>query len=135
VSAADTRTVARVVDGDTFDLRDGTRVRVIGVNTPETRPVPQCFGLQAKQLTASVIPPGSRVRLSVDREPRDRYGRALRYVAFRDRDGTWRDLGAFLLRRGAARTMIIPPNDSRADLYAGLEARARAAGRGLWGVC
>src|SRR5688500_17033673 len=34
-SGLETATVAKIVDGDTADLRDGRTVRYIGLNTPE----------------------------------------------------------------------------------------------------
>ena len=44
-------------------------------------------------------------------------------------------VNAELVRRGLARTLTIPPNDSFAPLFARLAAQAGASGRGLWGHC
>ena len=109
-------------------------VRLIGIDTPEIahfgKPG-ECFGIRATQLT-SRLALGRRVSLKVGRERHDRYGRLLAYVRVL---GAAHDLEHTLLARGAARTLAIPPNVDRAQAYAGLEASARRAGRGLWGAC
>ena len=79
-------TVARVVDGDTVEVApavDGlTEVRLIGVDTPETkdpRTGVQPYGEQAYRFTASILE-GKEVSLEFDVEKVDRYGRLLAYV-------------------------------------------------------
>ena len=129
-------TVQRVVDGDTVVVRAGgrsERVRLIGVDTPETvdprKPV-QCYGPEASAHTKERLAPGTRVTLEPDAEARDKYGRLLAYVYV---GGVRYD--DELLRLGYARLLIIPPNGvhARAMLRAALD--ARAARRGLWGGC
>lgn len=74
--------VKRVVDGDTLLLADGTRVRLLGVDTPETKHpeiLPQPFGLEAEQFTRKHVE-GQSVVLTLDRERLDRFGRLLAYV-------------------------------------------------------
>lgn len=129
--------VVRVVDGDTIQVRLGTRkerVRLIGIDTPETvkpdTPV-QCFGKKASAETHQLLD-GQRVRLVSDVETRDRYGRMLAYV-YRLPDGLF--VNAELARRGYARQMTIPPNVRFADHFRTLVAEARRAGRGLWSAC
>lgn len=133
-----TARVERVVDGDTIAVRIGDRderVRYIGVDTPETvkpnTPV-QCFGEAAHALNERLVG-GGRVTLRFDRELRDRYGRLLAYV-YRDGDER-RSVNAQLVRAGAARTLEIRPNTSHAAELSRLQAAARNAGKGLWGVC
>ena len=133
--------VERPVDGDTIRVRlagdDGARerVRLIGVDTPETsdprRPV-QCFGKEAAGFTARALPAGEAVRLVRDVEARDRYGRLLAYV-YRARDDLFVNL--VLVERGYAQPLTIPPNLAHADQFVAAAARARADGRGLWGAC
>jgi len=133
--ADDHARVVHVSDGDTFDVRvDGevTRVRIIGVDTPETvKPGTdvQCYGPAASSFTKSHLS-GRVVVLSYDRERRDKYGRTLAYVELGGKD-----YGATLLRGGYARTLTIPPNDSRAERYARISAHAKKKQRGLWGAC
>jgi micrococcal nuclease len=129
--------VVRVVDGDTLIVQAGsggdTRIRVIGIDTPEDvdpdKPV-QCFGLRAAAFTKQLLTDRD-VDLVPGRETHDRYGRTLAYVT--RADGV--DLEVALLRGGYARTLAIAPNVDRAAYYSTLEGAARAAGRGLWGAC
>jgi micrococcal nuclease len=128
-------TVTRVVDGDTIEVDlagQHETVRYIGVDTPETvdpdKPV-QCFGHEASDFNHGLVE-GKRVELAFDAERRDVYGRLLAYVYL---DGDL--VNAELARRGLARTLTIPPNDSLAPLFARLAAAAGQAGRGLWGSC
>jgi micrococcal nuclease len=129
--------VLRVVDGDTLLVaRDGAqeRVRLIGVDTPETvkpdTPV-QCFGKKASAFTHALVD-GRRVRLVTDAEARDRYGRLLAYV-YRAGDGLF--VNAELVRRGYAVPLTIPPNVRFAERFRTLAAQARRARRGLWSAC
>jgi len=124
--------VERVVDGDTIKLADGTRVRYIGIDTPETvrpnHPV-EFMGHEASDFNRDLVE-GKRVRLEYDVARRDKYGRTLAYVYL---DTLF--VNAELVRRGLARTLTIPPNDSFAALFERLSAEAGARGRGLWGHC
>ena len=127
--------VRQVVDGDTLEVTGGERVRLIGIDTPETkapdRPV-GCFGQEASRFTATVVPKGTAVRLVGDAEQRDRYGRLLAYV-YRRADGLF--LNAELLRRGFAQLLTIPPNIAHTDEFAALARQAREGSQGLWAAC
>ena len=131
LSAQGFRKVARVVDGDTFVLEGGERVRLIGVDTPETvhpsKPV-EYFGKEASAFTKSMIE-GKRVRLVFDVRERDRYYRLLAYVYLED--GTF--LNAELVKQGYANVSTFPPNVRHAELFRSLEREARENSRGLWG--
>lgn len=83
--------VLRIIDGDTIEVnRNGVseKVRLIGVNTPETvdpRRKVECFGKEASRFVADVLT-GTLVSLEADTSQgdRDRYGRLLRYVYLSD---------------------------------------------------
>ena len=131
-------TVVRAVDGDTVDVRIGRRrerVRLIGVNTPETvdprRPV-ECFGPEAKQATKHLLPPGTPIRLERDTEPRDDYGRLLVYL-YRAADGRFVNLD--LVERGLAVPLRIPPNTAHGAEFAAAARAAERAELGLWSAC
>lgn len=128
--------VVKAIDGDTIDVReDGMveRVRLLGVNTPETvdprRPV-QCFGREAKEKTAELVA-GKSVKLEPDplQANRDKYQRLLRYVYLPD----GRMLNQVLVEEGYAfeYTYQSQMYSHQADFKAA-QAAARAAGRGLW---
>ncbi len=125
-------TVIRIVDGDTIHVRVGERlekVRYIGVNTPELhhpRKGEEPGGRAAAAVNRDLLS-GRRVRLELDAQSRDRYGRLLAYV--------WVDdimVNAELVRRGFAQVMTVPPNVRHQALFLKLQREAREAGRGLW---
>ncbi len=127
--------VESVVDGDTIVVAGGTRVRLIGIDTPETKdprkPV-QCFGVEASAHTASLLPPGTPVRLVYDVERADRYQRTLAYV-YREADGLF--VNAALVADGYAQVATFPPNVAHVDELTALARTAREEGRGLWSAC
>jgi len=122
--------VRRVIDGDTLLLEDGTRVRLLGVDTPETKHPSQPaepLGRQAAAFTRRHVE-GRRVRLRFDRERRDRYRRVLAYV-YR---GEW-FLNEELIRAGFSRAETGFPYSRRMkQRFLKAEAEAREAERGLW---
>ena len=95
--AASNATVVRVIDGDTIDADIGgrdERVRLIGIDTPETKkpntPI-QCYGPEASDFTKHTLPAGTRILIVRDLEARDDYGRLLAYV-YRSSDGLFVNL-------------------------------------------
>lgn len=130
--------VVDVVDGDTVTVEAGGRredVRLLGIDTPETvhptKPV-ECFGPEASARTAQLLPPGTRVRLERDVEPRDQYGRLLAYVRRVD-DDLFVNLA--LVEGGFADVLVIEPNRAYArELRAARDAADRA-GTGRWSAC
>ena len=127
--------IARVVDGDTVDLTNGAKVRLVQIDTPEVYFGLECWGRQASAETKRLLPPGTAVRLTAEpaTDSVDQYGRLLRYVV-RARDGL--NVNVFLVKRGDAAPYFY---DGRRGRYASLLARnalrARAERRGLWGAC
>ncbi len=124
--------VAWVDDGDTIDVRIGSRrerVRYIGLDAPEVGHHGgdgEPGGLAAARMNAALLGDGY-VRLELDAQARDAYGRLLAYVWVADRM-----INAELLQRGCARAVRIFPNLRYATLFAMLERQARQARRGLW---
>ncbi len=57
--------VTRVVDGDTVELRQLGKVRVIGADTPEVHGGRECFGTEASAYTERRLRPGTTVEGSV----------------------------------------------------------------------
>jgi len=127
----DWRTVRRVVDGDTLVLENGERVRLIGVDTPETvhpqKPVER-FGKQASAFTRRLLE-GQRVRLKFDQQRRDRYGRTLAYVYLPD----GQLVNEEIIRQGYGHAFTkCPFAQDMMDHFRAAERQAREAGRGLW---
>lgn len=85
--------VSRVIDGDTVELANGDRVRLLGIDTPE---VGECHANTATQRMRDLVE-GREVALVRDGRNADRYDRLLRYI---DVDGT--DAGLTLIQEGLA---------------------------------
>jgi micrococcal nuclease len=130
--------VIKVVDGDTIDILlngKSERLRLIGINTPETvdpnKPV-ECFGPQASA-NAHKLLDGQEVRIAADptQDDKDMYGRLLRYV--------WRQDGLFYnleaIKDGFAyEYTFAKPYQYQAEFKAAQQA-AQAANLGLWSAC
>lgn len=142
VSAGQTAVVVRVVDGDTLRVtptgpgplaRDvEERVRLLEVDTPEAArdgQAAECGADAATARLAALTPPGSTVTLEADREDRDRFDRALRYVY--GADGTFVNLA--LVTEGLAEAVLVGGNDRHIDRLRAAQGQARAAGLGIWG--
>ena len=126
-------TAAFVFDGDTLELGDGRKVRLLGIDTPEIGhdgAPSQAYAEEARRLLERLAAPGEALRLRFDSERFDRYGRTLAHV-FRADGG---NVQAQLLEAGYATTLVVPPNQWSAHCYAALEALARGEGRGIWGL-
>ncbi|MGA2631212.1 MAG: thermonuclease family protein [Terriglobia bacterium] len=123
------RACVRVIDGDTIQLDGGERVRLIGVDTPETvdprRPV-QYFGKEASAFTRRLAE-GRTVRLEFGDETFDRYHRTLAYVYLPD--GTF--LNAEIIRQGYGFAYTRFPFRYQEE-FVRLERQAREERRGLW---
>lgn len=123
--------VARVYDGDTLELLDGSKVRLLGVDAPEReradgKPGSEPGYREAADFTRAAAMAGP-VRLAYDGERRDVYGRWLAQVSLED----GRDLNAELLRLGLAR-IYGRSEAGRLEAYKKIEAQAREQGVGLW---
>jgi micrococcal nuclease len=127
-----------VVDGDTIDVNiDGhrERVRLIGIDTPETKkpntPV-ECFGPEATMFAKSMLVEDAPLHLERDVVARDDYGRMLAY-AYLAADATFVNLT--IVRAGFARVLTIRPNAAHADEFVAAARAAQADHIGLWAGC
>jgi micrococcal nuclease len=120
---------ARVIDGDTIVLSNGEKVRLIGVDTPETKhpqkPV-EYYGKEATAFTKKMVG-GKVVKLKYDVQDRDKYGRLLAYVYLVD--GTF--LNAEIIKQGYGHAYTRFPFKYM-DEFRQYEKEAREAKRGLW---
>lgn len=123
--------VKRVVDGDTFETSKGEKVRLIGVNTPETvKPgsAVEKFGKEGSEFSKKRLT-GQTVYLFKDTGEKDKYGRLLCYVFIHGDPVMYNET---LVREGYANVMTIQPNVMYQDTFLKLEREARKAKRGLW---
>ncbi len=124
-----------VYDGDTLRLNDGRKIRLLGVNAPElARPKrwggrpSQALADDARIAVTQFFAESPRVRLVYDVKRRDRYQRTLAHVFNSQGDS----LETFLLRRGLAFHIAIPPNLALAKCFALSAEWARSKNLGVW---
>jgi endonuclease YncB( thermonuclease family) len=134
-SAQPTYRIDHVADGDTVDLTNGQKVRLVQIDTSEVYFGTECYGKAASKATQALLPPGTAVRIlpqpATDRI--DQYGRLLRYV-IRVRDGL--NVNIRLVAVGAAAPYFYRGRRGRfAVRIERLAHRARARHLGLWGAC
>lgn len=128
-------TVTEVVDGDTFRIaKNGSkkeRVRLIGIDAPETRDSQYkkvgYYGQQAKAYLKKRIE-NQRVLLVKDVDSLDKYGRTLSYVYLKD--GSFINLD--MVENGYARINTVPPNIAFAREFEQAQQRARKQKKGMW---
>ncbi len=118
--------VTKVIDGDTIIVEGGYRVRYIGIDTPETYPRMEAFGMEAWQANRQLVE-GKEVRLEKDVSETDKYDRLLRYVYV---DDTM--VNAELVKLGLAEAKAYPPDTKYQNYLERLETEAKSAGRGMW---
>jgi len=132
---ANYNTVTRVIDGYTLVLKNRERVRLIGVETPETKD-PQKpgedLGREATAFTRLRVQ-GKRVRLEFEQtngpiDHKDKHGRTLAYVFLEN--GTF--LNAEIIKQGYGIAYTRIPS-KYLDEFSRYEQEARGQGRGLWG--
>lgn len=131
-------TVSRVVDGDTIVLSDGSKVRLIGVNTPESTTRTEVYGKEASNYTKSILD-GKQIWLQRDVSETDRYGRLLRIVWLdvptNDTDENeirTKMFNAHLVLEGYAEPSTYPPDVKYSDFFVKFAREARENNTGLW---
>jgi micrococcal nuclease len=126
--------ITRVVDGDTIEvLLNGSKekVRVIGINTPETvdprKPV-ECFGREASNFAKGFL---ANQIVSLESDPtqqeRDKYGRLLRYIFVNEVD-----FGKLMIEQGYAHEYTYDLPYKYQLEYKEAEKEAREGKVGLW---
>ena len=144
--------VRHVIDGDTIELSNGEKVRYIGIDTPEARHRignkwvygPEPYAEEAARENRKLVE-GKKVRLEYDEEKRDKYGRLLAYVYVRIGffgnasydgevilDSHEIFVNAYLIQKGLAKPLPIPPNIHYADRFKRLALKAQRQGVGLY---
>lgn len=139
----DKAVVTKHVDGDTVyvKLENGTetKVRFIGVNTPESTTKHEQYGEEASNYTKSQLL-GKTVYLEKDASDTDKYGRLLRYVwleqpkEINENEIRTKMFNSILALNGYAEQSTYPPDVKYADYFKKFAAEARQNSRGLWAI-
>jgi len=120
-------TIQAVYDGDTLETESGEKIRLLGINTPETG---QPYSAQSTQATKEMVL-GRVIGLEYDAQTLDRYGRTLAYVY------TGKTMvNLEILKRGLAVVETIAPNVKYQDSFIAAQKLARDSCKGMWeGLC
>jgi micrococcal nuclease len=118
--------VSSITDGDTFRCSGGRRVRLLLIDAPERGQGP--YAARATEALGTLVAPGDRVRLEMDVQHTDRYGRTLAYVYLID----GRMVNEEMARLGFVVILVYPPNVAHVERLRAAVAEAQAAKRGLW---
>ncbi|MBR3204430.1 thermonuclease family protein [Candidatus Saccharibacteria bacterium] len=129
--------VSEVIDGDTVDiLINGveTRIRLIGVDTPETKhpdKAAECFGEEATEYLRKMLT-NKTVKIEADesQDDKDTYGRLLRYIWV---DGE--NLNYLIIRNGFGFEYTFEEAYKYQEKFKQAEFEARTAKMGLWKKC
>lgn len=113
--------VSRVIDGDTIDLTDGKRVRLLGINTPEKN---ENFYQEAKDYLNQTVGNGE---IWLEAFGKDKYGRTLGYIYV---DDTLINLE--IIKNGLASTYLLSPNQKYYLEFKNAEKEAKASSLGIW---
>ena len=133
-TATTTAVVTRVVDGDTIDVIFGddsrpTRIRYIGIDTPESSPVSECGSTEATTRNRELVENRS-VHIISDISRYDKYGRLLAYIYVDDVF-----INETLLKEGLADIMTISPNTKYSGQFTTIRDYAKASKVGIWSWC
>ena len=125
--------VTHVVDGDTIDIENDIRIRLLGIDSPARG---ECGFVESRAYLEELLK-SKQVYIEKDITGADRYDRLLRYLYvpsddIREDDVLVQDA---LLRAGWVRTLAIAPDNRYRDLFASAQEEAKQAERGIWGLC
>jgi len=124
--------VAKVYDGDTITLKNGERVRLLGINTPEIESryrQGEAGGQTAKKWLQEKLSAGE-VFLEFGTQQRDKYKRLLAHLFLANGE----HLNKEIVEAGLATLSIIPPNLSYVEELKQAELHAQKTGIGIWSM-
>ncbi len=124
--------VKKIYDGDTVQLDDGRKIRFLGINTPEIShrgKQAEAGGQEAKDWLIKKLA-HTRVRLELDAEKTDKYGRTLAYLF----DENNELINLSLVQQGLATLSIYPPNLLYVNELMAAQKQAEQNKRGIWAL-
>lgn len=132
LSSPEKAKVKWVYDGDSLLLTDKRKIRIIGMDTPETKhhkQKAQAYGAKAREALRALLKKFHyRVILRYGKERLDRYSRTLAHVYLPD----GMNISNWMLERGYAKTLAFPPNIKLAECYKKAEESAQEKSLRIW---
>lgn len=134
--------VQRVVDGDTIVATINNtdyKIRMIGVNTPESTTKIEEYGKESSNYTNENLL-GKTIYLEKDVSETDKYSRLLRYIwleiptAISEEEIQKKMFNAILVLNGYAQVATYPPDVKYVDYFTKIASKAREQKLGLWGL-
>lgn len=124
--------VRKVIDGDTIQLEDGTIVRYIGIDAPESESSWRkgAFGHVALEANRQLVE-GKQVTIEYDTEFSDPRGRELAYI-YVEKDGKKLFVNEELVKMGHAWVAVFPPNIRHIRTLFEAQEAASKQGLGIW---
>ncbi len=119
-----------VNDGDTIVLADGRNVRYIGINAPEIDHGSQKaepYGYKAKNYNKKMVL-STMIRLEIDKERYDQYGRLLAYIFLKD----GKFVNKAMIEQGYAYLLPRRPNVRYNKVLLQSQRNAMSAKHGIW---
>ncbi len=124
--------VTRVIDGDTIELSDDRIIRYIGIDSPELA-TEECFSQEAKKLNQDLVL-NQKVRVELDTNQMDRFGRYLAYVYAKDAKKEV-FVNQYLLEQGAGEFFLDTVNlKYQSELVKAAE-KGYSEKKGKWSAC
>lgn len=120
--------ITNIIDGDTIDLDSGERVRLLGINTPESGEI--LFEESSKRLEALVM--NKSVLLEIDKTNSGIYTRLLRHIYVLGPDGSYINAGFLIVLEGLANTYFVEPDILYKEIFHQAEEYAINNELGLW---
>jgi micrococcal nuclease len=121
--------VTKVIDGDTFQIASGEKVRLIGIDTPESTIKKECFGKESSDYLKQLIDQ-KYVKLEKDISETDKFDRLLRYVYI---DQLF--VNKTLVENGYATIATYPPDVAHVETFLDSQRLAQENNLGLWNSC
>ena len=122
--------IKTIYDGDTVQLEDGRKIRLLGINTPEVehRGKPTEAGGEAAKAWLINKLQNTKVRLEIGVEKTDKYGRTLAHLFTENKE----HINVSLVKAGLATLSIYPPNLQYVAELQAAENEAQKNKLGLW---
>ncbi|MFZ4648892.1 MAG: LamG-like jellyroll fold domain-containing protein [Patescibacteria group bacterium] len=111
---SDNPEVDRIIDGDTFVLKDGRKVRYLDIDAPEitsaSRKTTECRGNEAVEFNRQLLSSGKLILVPDPLAKKDSYSRWLFYVYLLKTDGSLIFANQAMVESGLADVYICPAN-------------------------